>query len=326
MNEVGLTTTSRALAQDAEIDRIAGIASKLLDADKSAKSKRDYASRLRQWEAFCARHGASPYPAQAIVIVGWIADMASAGRSQSTIHQSMAALRYRSAQDGLQSPTDHPDVLRAVQGAARLYGRPRKPKKALSIETLRRIVPQQQTARSIQQKCMLTLGWFSALRRSELAALRVCDVEATDEGLVVHVRRSKTDQSGHGSKVGVPYQSDPKLCPVRAFLRWQAYRGSGDQDAPIFRAIDRGGIVSGRGVSSAWVAETIKRCCTQAGLDPRDFAGHSMRRGFATETARMHKPLESIKKHLRHTSISTTQKYVEDGELFDERNAAVGIV
>lgn len=317
---------TREIVSDSEIDRISDVASRLLDADKSAKSKRDYASRLRQWEAFCARHGAAPHPAQPVVIVGWIADMASAGRSMSTIHQSMAALRHRSAQEGRPSPTDDPDVLRAVQGAARLYGRPRKPKKAMTIETLRRLIPTGATPRAIQQRCLLTLGWFSALRRSELSALRARDIEVVEEGLVVHVQRSKTDQSGRGAKVGVPFQSDPKLCPVRSYLRWQTVRGKAEDDAPVFRQIRKGGIVSGDGVSPEWVALTIKQCCSAAGVDPKDFAGHSMRRGFATETARLKKPLESIQKHLRHSSIATTSKYVEEGELFDERSAAMGIV
>ncbi len=62
----------------------------------------------------------------------------------------------------------------------------------------------------------LLVGFAAALRRSELVALDVADVVARSEGLVVNIRRSKTDQEGAGRKVGVPYGSNPRTCPVRA--------------------------------------------------------------------------------------------------------------
>lgn len=310
------------------LDRIADVASRILAADKADNTHRAYESRMRAWQAFCARHGMQPFPAQAVTAIGWIASMADAGQSLSTIRQSVAAMRHWCAMRGEPSPTEDPEVIRAVRGTARLYGRPRRPKKALLLDGLRKALPAGRGERSIQARALLLLGWYSALRRSELAALRVGDVEVTDEGLVVHVRRSKTDQSGQGTMRGVPYQSDSTLCPVRAVTRWVSTRSAGQAerpDDPFFRVVLRGGRVSDRGIGPKWVARVVQRACERAGMSPRDYAGHSLRRGFATEAARRGKPLEAIQRHLRHASIATTQRYVEEGTLFDDKNPATGM-
>jgi hypothetical protein len=51
---------------------------------------------------------------------------------------------------------------------------------------------------------VLLLGFAGAFRRSELVALDVADIEETPEGLLVTIRRSKTDQKGLGRKVAIP--------------------------------------------------------------------------------------------------------------------------
>jgi len=327
--EINPPEATSAIASSAEVlDRIADVASRILSADKAANSQRAYESRMRAWRTFCDQHGAQPFPAEPIMLIGWIASMADAGRSLSTIRQSVAAMRYCCAMRGEPSPTDDPEVIRAVRGAARLYGRPRRPKKALMLDGLRKTLPSGKGERTVQSRAMLLLGWFSALRRSEISALRVGDVEVTEEGLAVHIRRSKTDQSGQGTMRGVPYQSDSTLCPVRAVQRWIVIRSGGQPERgedPFFRVILRGGKVSSRGIGSKWVERMVKRWCEKAGLSPREYAGHSLRRGFATEAARRGKPLEAIQHHLRHASIATTQRYVEEGTLFDEKNPATGM-
>jgi integrase len=327
--EINPNEATSAIASSTDVlDRIADVASRILAADKAENSQRAYESRMRAWGSFCVQHGAQAFPAEPVTVIGWIASMADAGLSLSTIRQSVAAMRYACAMRGEPSPTDDPEVIRAVRGAARLYGRPRRPKKALLLDGLRKTLPAGRGERSIQARALLLLGWYSALRRSELAALRVGDVEVTDEGLVIHVRRSKTDQSGQGTMRGVPYQSDSALCPVRAVTRWASTRSAGQAERPedpFFRVILRGGRVSDRGIGPKWVARVVQRTCERAGMSPKDFAGHSLRRGFATEAARRGKPLEAIQHHLRHASIATTQRYVEEGKLFDEKNPATGM-
>ncbi len=126
--------------------------------------------------------------------------------------------------------------------------------------------------------CLLLLGFASALRRSELVALNVEDLSETDEGLVVTVRRSKTDQEGEGREIGVPYGSNPSTCPVRATRAW--LEASGIESGPVFRSVDRHGTVGTTALSGKAVALIVKRTVEAAGLDPARFAAHSLRSGY----------------------------------------------
>lgn len=49
-----------------------------------------------------------------------------------------------------------------------------------------------------RDRCLLSLGWSLALRRSELVALNVEDIEHVAGGVHVHIRRSKTIKSWPG--------------------------------------------------------------------------------------------------------------------------------
>ena len=163
----------------------------------------------------------------------------------------------------------------------------------------------------LRDRAILTLGWFAALRRSELVALDVADVAFTADGLVVTVRRGKTDQEGHGRAIGVPYASAPALCPVRA----------------LRACLDASATVEGRmfPVSDRTVARLVKRAASAAGLDPAAFAGHSLRAGFATTAAKKGKSLDAIMRQTGHRSERVARGYIRHARLFDD-NAARGLV
>ena len=127
-----------------------------------------------------------------------------------------------------------------------------------------------------RDRCLLLLGFASAMRRSELVALDVRDVVDTNDGLVVTVTRSKTDQEGEGRQIGVPYGANPTTCPVRAFRSWiEICEITG---GPLFRPINRHGQLGEERLSDQAVALVVKRTAQAAGLDPKLVAGHSLRR------------------------------------------------
>ena len=74
------------------------------------------------------------------------------------------------------------------------------------------------TLRGRRDRAILLMGFAGAFRRSELAALTVDDLEKVDEGIRVHVRRSKTDQEGAGEVV--PVIKGNGNCPVVAVKAW----------------------------------------------------------------------------------------------------------
>jgi site-specific recombinase XerC len=73
----------------------------------------------------------------------------------------------------------------------------------------------------VRDRALLLIGFAGALRRSELAALDTADITEDDQGLVLVLARSKTDQVGQTKTLGLPYGSNPVTCPVRAWRAWR---------------------------------------------------------------------------------------------------------
>jgi integrase len=74
--------------------------------------------------------------------------------------------------------------------------------------------------RGLRDRTLLLVGWAAALRRSELVALEVADMSFEPEGVVLTIRRSKTDREGAGATVAVPFGAEEATCPVGALRRW----------------------------------------------------------------------------------------------------------
>ena len=81
---------------------------------------------------------------------------------------------------------------------------------------------------------MLLLGFGAALRRSELVGLCLGDVTMVPgRGVMVRVRRSKTDQQGKGQDVAIwgnPAALD--FCPLMALQAWLEHRRRAADLAP----------------------------------------------------------------------------------------------
>jgi integrase len=170
---------------------------------------------------------------------------------------------------------------------------------------------------------MLLLGYAGGFRRSELVALEVGDVEDTEDGLKVTIRRSKNDSEGQGRTLGIPFGSDPKTCPVRSYRKWIA--AAGITEGPVFRGFRNQKMVAG-GVTPQVIALVIKRTAGRVGLDVADLSGHSLRSGMCTSAARNGASERSIMKQSGHRSTVMVRRYIHDAELFaDNASAKLGL-
>jgi integrase len=170
----------------------------------------------------------------------------------------------------------------------------------------------------IRDRALLLVGFAGCLRRSELVGLDVTDVTTTADGLVLAIRTSKTDQESAGALVGIAYGSYRPTCPVRAWQDWLT--AAGLVAGPAFRAVNRHGTVSGGRLDPGSVARIVQRRVAAAGLDPADFAGHSLRSGFATAAARAGVADRAIMRQGRWRSAASLDSYVRAGRLFDRDN------
>jgi integrase len=170
-----------------------------------------------------------------------------------------------------------------------------------------------------RDRALVLLGFAGAFRRSELVGLDFADLEYGRDGLTVTLRRSKTDQTGAGRKIGIPYGSNPETCPVRRMQSW--IEAAGITDGPLFRSINRHGQVQTGRLSGIDVARVVKKLADRAGLDAAKYAGHSLRAGHATSAAIAGASERSIMNQTGHRSVQMVRRYIRDGNLFRENSA-----
>ncbi len=196
-------------------------------------------------------------------------------------------------------------------------------KKPVLVADLQQILKQiPDSLLGLRDRALLLVGFAGAFRRSELVALDAGDIEPTREGLIVTVRRSKTDQAGEGRKIGIPPGVEEATCPVAALDRWLA--AARIDSGPLFRTMNRHGRVLDRRLSAEGVAIVVKRYVEKLGYDPAQLAGHSLRAGLATSAAAAGKSERAIMNQTGHRSVATVRRYIRDGNLFRE-NAAGGL-
>jgi len=225
---------------------------------------------------------------------------------------------------GHETPTSSAIVRETLKGIRRHIGTATTQKKPLVVEHIRRICDcLGDHLADVRDRALLLIGFAGAFRRSELVALRVEDITEVPEGLKILIRRSKTDQEGAGRTVGIPFGSDPAICPVRSLRAWLT--ASEITTGPIFRGVNRHGHVSDRGLSGRSVARIIKKLVEQAGYDPSRFSGHSLRAGLATAAAAAGKSERAIMATTGHRSVNTVRRYIRQGSVFVD-NAADGLL
>jgi integrase len=167
--------------------------------------------------------------------------------------------------------------------------------------------------KGLRDRAILSFGFATACRRSELASLMVDHVTEVEQGLIVTIERSKTDQEGQGHEIAVPRGT--RACPVLALRAWLT--AAGIEDGALFRRLRRGGNVTEGAISPRTVATIVKKYAALAGLNPDDFGGHSLRSGFATSAAANGVTLFRLMDQTRHRSVETVRAYVRRAGLFE---------
>jgi site-specific recombinase XerD len=296
-----------------------GAARAAADASRAESTETAYESDWRDFNGFTQRVGrAGDRPAQPETVALYVADLARRGLAVATIARRLTAIAMYHRAAGHTSPTEH-DVVRAVvRGVRRQLGIAQKQKTALALDPLRAIIAQiPADPRGLRDRALLLVGWAAALRRSEIAALIVDDLRVEPEGLVIRLRRSKTDQEAAGDSVAVPFGDDPQTCPVRAVRAWLDVIGS---TGSVFRQIDRHGNI-GAHLTPKAIARIIRERAAAADI-AGDFAGHSLRAGFATTAALAGRTEAAIMRHGRWKNAQVARRYIRYGTRWVDNAAA----
>lgn len=123
------------------------------------------------------------------------------------------------------------------------------------------------------------------MRRSELVALDVGDVQFEPWGMLVSIR--KPEASHLASRALAVRSNDSALCAVQALQAW--LHGAGIQAGPIFRRVRKGDHITEQRLTDRSVATIVKTRAREAGIAANAvdrLSGHSLRSGGLTAAAR----------------------------------------
>ena len=256
-------------------------------------------------------------PCSPEMLAAYIADRAGT-LSPYTITRRVVGICRAHVSQGLPDPAKNDLVRTVLRGVRRKNGVPQRQVAPLLKQDLLAILPHMQGTKGLRDRALILLGFAAALRRSELVALDVQDLQFVKEGVIVHLRRSKTDQQGEGRKIAVPY-GRTSACPVKAVERWLEHAQI--TAGPIFRSVGKGGHVGEGRMADQSVALILKAYASLAGLNARNISGHSLRSGLVTSAAQAGVATHKIQQQTGHRSVEMVAKYIRDANLF-ENNAA----
>jgi len=282
---------------------------------QSENTRRAYASDLRDFDSFCVARGESSFPTTPQTIALYVTHLAATAKV-STIRRHLAAISVRHRRVSLESPCSHRIVRDVLSGISRDKGTAPRRVDALTLDVLTPLLLAIGTddLAAKRDRAIVLLGFAGALRRSEIASLRVEDLQFSKRGLLVRIVRSKTDQFGEGQEIAVPFVENETLCAVRAVRSW--LDATSIATGPLFRSLTPHRSVQDAPITGRDVANLIQRLATRARLSG-DFSGHSLRAGFATSAAQAKVPLDVIMRTTRHRSLSVLQGYIRRADAFE---------
>lgn len=298
-----------------------------------------YDQDWKRFEHWCESEGRTPLPATPQTFATYVEHLASTPTERgtlpkpATIDRAMGTIGRRHNDAGMKLDR------RAAAKAFKTYkkdwsdaGNSKTQAKPAVVDAIRKMVNACDLASltGIRDRAIILLGFSIMGRRSEITALNISDITAHENGMIVLIRRSKTDQEAKGAKIPIRYGDDPTLCPVVAVQAWlAAMERRGVKAGPLFRRIDRNGRLggtpgaAGRGgarMSSQSVHNIIQRLAQAAGLENAEkYKGHSLRAGGATAAAAGGAPVSAIADIGRWSKKSTTvHEYVRAVDMWED--------
>ncbi len=284
-----------------------------------------YAKDLARFMAWRQARGRAEHPVDAADIAAYLGACLDAGHRASSITRYRAGLasRYPVA-------TKTPEVAAVLAGIRRIAGTAPRRRAAFTIEQLRDAAEglrREGSVRAVRDRAILLVAVAAGgLRRSELVALRVGDVQRADRGLLLTIRRAKTDQEAAGQERDIALGTTPHTCPVAAFEAWLAHHPAQDTpDAVLFRAVDRHGHVRGP-LDARAIHALARRVAAELGLDVSEYGAHSLRASYATLAYRSGLPEVEVMRHGGWRSAQVMRRYVREAERWSVNfTAAVGL-
>lgn len=233
----------------------------------------------------------------------------------ATLNRRVVAIGRAHTALQLDSPTKSELVKATLQGIRRVNGSAQRHVLPALKTDIQAMVKGMNGIKGVRDKALLLTGFAGAFRRSELVSLQVEDLQFVEEGVIICLRRGKTDQMGRGRDIAIPYVRG-RTCPVKAIKEW--LNQSEIKSGSLFRRVSRYGSVLNQGLSAQSVALIVKARALAAGLNAAQFSGHSLRAGLATSAATAGVSSWKLRQQTGHQSDAMLQRYIRDSQLFKD--------
>ena len=285
---------------------------------KANNTLRAYKSDFRDFGAFCAKHGLDSLPTEPKIVSLYLTYL-SKNSKMSTLKRRLVSISMVHRLKGHYLDTKHPIIIENLMGIKRVKGSIQKGKKPILINHLKSIInviDQQEIneIKKLRDKTIVLVGFGGGFRRTELISIDHEDLEFVPEGVKITVKRSKTDQFGEGMVKGLPYFSNELYCPVINLRKWLEL--SKIKSGPIFRRFAKGSVLTNNRLTDQSVVLFIKNYLNLAGIENKNYSGHSLRSGFATVAAESGADERSIMAMTGHKTTQMVRRYIREANIF----------
>jgi len=290
-----------------------------LKSSKADNTIRAYRSDFKDFGAFCSKNVFRCLPTEPKIVSLYLTHLSIKNSKMSTLRRRLVSIGVIHKLKGHYLDTKHPIIIENLMGISRKKGNYQRGKKPILIKQLKAIIDvidneKSEEIKKIRDKTIILIGFGGGFRRTELVAIDYEDLEFVQEGVKIFIRRSKTDQFGEGMLKGLPYFSNKKYCPVLHLKKWLEL--SNIKSGPLFRKFNKGFGLNNRRLSDQTVALLLKSYLTAAGIENKNYSGHSLRSGFATASAESGADERSIMAMTGHKTTQMVRRYIKEANLF----------
>ena len=289
-----------------------------LKSSKANNTLRAYKSDFRDFGVFCAKHGFNSMPTEPKIVSLYLTHL-SISTKISTLRRRLVSIGVVHKLKGHYLDTKHPVIIENLMGIKRKKGSIQIGKKPILINHLKEIInvidnQKIEKIKKLRNRTLILIGFGGGFRRTELISIDYEDLDFVEEGLKITLRRSKTDQFGEGLIKGIPHFTNEKYCPVISLKNW--INLSKIKTGPIFRRFAKGSILTSNRLTDQSVVLIIKDCLKLAGIENKNFSGHSLRSGFATVAAESGADERSIMAMTGHKTTQMVRRYIREANIF----------
>ena len=290
-----------------------------LQSSKANNTVRAYKSDFNDFGIFCARNGFRSLPSEPKIVSLYLTHLSTKEAKMSTLKRRLVSIGVIHKLKGHYLDTKHPAIIENIMGIKRRKGSVQKSKKPILISNLKQIINviDQENKGAIEKfrdRSIILIGFSGGFRRNEIVSLDHDDLDFVAEGLKINIKRSKTDQFGEGFTKALPYFDNSQYCPVVSLKKWLEI--SRINSGPVFRRFVKGPKLSEKRLTDQTVALLIKKYLQLAGIDSKNYSGHSLRSGFATSAAEFGVEERSIMAMTGHKSTDMVRRYIKEVNLF----------